>query len=87
MRLGVLQCRLDAEGETTLLLQPGIESRFLVSRASHFVVMLTKLQCVRKVAVHLGYSSDLYRRSWTSVPTRFISAQRLSERRSAESVC
>jgi hypothetical protein len=28
--------------------------------------------------------SGLYRRSWTSLPTPFISAQRLSERRSAE---
>jgi hypothetical protein len=27
------------------------------------------------------------RLSWTSLPTRFITAQRLSERRSAESVC
>jgi hypothetical protein len=40
------------------------------------------LQCVRKVAVHLGYGtgSSLYRRSWTSLPTPFINAQRLSER-------
>jgi hypothetical protein len=29
----------------------------------------------------------LYQRSWTSLPTPFISAQQLSERRSAESVC
>jgi hypothetical protein len=29
----------------------------------------------------------LYRRSCTSLPTSFIRAQRLSERRSAESVC
>jgi hypothetical protein len=29
----------------------------------------------------------LYRRSWTSFPTPFISAQRLSERRFTESVC
>jgi hypothetical protein len=37
-------------------------------------------QCVRKVAVNLGCGSGLYRRSWTSLPTPFISAQRLSER-------
>ena len=50
-------------------------------------------QCVRKVAVHLGYGrvqlncdstrwrtgSGLYRRSWTSLPTPFITVQRLSE--------
>jgi hypothetical protein len=29
----------------------------------------------------------MYKRSWTSLPTPFISAQRLSERRSAECVC
>jgi hypothetical protein len=33
-----------------------------------------------------GKDSGLYRRSWTSLTTPFISAQRLSERRSAESV-
>jgi hypothetical protein len=42
--------------------------------------------CFRKVIVHLGYGSDLYRRSWTSLPKSFISAQRISERRSAERV-
>jgi hypothetical protein len=38
-----------------------------------------ELQCIRKVTVHLSYSSGPYRRSWTSFPTTFISAQRLSE--------
>jgi hypothetical protein len=37
------------------------------------------VQCVRKVAVHTGYGSGLYRRSWTSLPTPFISVQRLSD--------
>jgi hypothetical protein len=40
-------------------------------------------QCVRKVAVHLGVWVAIYRRrtvgTWTSLPTPFISAQRLYE--------
>jgi hypothetical protein len=39
------------------------------------VVQYFIIQCVRKVAVHLGYGSGLYRRSWTSLPILFISAQ------------
>jgi hypothetical protein len=45
------------------------------------------IQCVRKIAVHLEYRSGLYRCSWTSLPTPFISAQRLSESRYAERFC
>jgi hypothetical protein len=41
--------------------------------------LVYKVHCVRKVAMHLGYGSGLYRRSWTSLPTLFISAQRLTE--------
>jgi hypothetical protein len=43
-----------------------------------------KLQCVRKVAVHLGEWVAISRRRivgpWTSLPTPFISEQRFSER-------
>jgi hypothetical protein len=42
------------------------------------------LQCIRKVAVHLGVRVAISRRRivgpWTSLPTTFISAQLLSER-------
>jgi hypothetical protein len=48
------------------------------------------IQCVRKVAVHLGVWVAISRRGifgpCTSLPTTFLFAQRLSERRSAESV-
>jgi hypothetical protein len=44
---------------------------------------ISKVQCVRKVAVHLGVWVAISRRRivgpWTSLPTAFISAQRLSE--------
>jgi hypothetical protein len=49
------------------------------------------IQCVRKVAVHLEvWVAISIRRMvgpWTSLPTPFISAQRLSERSSPECVC
>jgi hypothetical protein len=63
---------------------PGIIN---VSKGRQRIGICGQIQCVRKVAVHLGYGSCLYLHSWTSLPTTFIRAQRLSERRSAESVC
>jgi hypothetical protein len=36
--------------------------------------------CLRKVTVHLGYGTVVFQVSWTSFPTPFVSAQRLSER-------
>jgi hypothetical protein len=52
---------------------------------------LLVLQYVRKVAVHLGVWVAISRRRtvgpWISLPAPFISALRLSERRSEEGVC
>jgi hypothetical protein len=42
---------------------------------------------LQKVFSNKITGSGLYRRSWTSLPTPFISAQRLSERKSVETVC
>jgi hypothetical protein len=51
-----------------------------VPRNIHVCTVRFASHCARNV-------SGLYRRSWTSLPTPFISAQRLSERRSAQSFC
>jgi hypothetical protein len=68
--------------------RPVIRCSFGKSDCAYIWISATiEIRCVRKVAVHLGYGSDMYRRSCTSLPTPFISAQRLSERRSARSGC
>jgi hypothetical protein len=80
---------------------PGLESdtfcirgRCANSITVMFILVMNKtdnVQCVRKVAVHLGVwvAISIWRivAPWISLPTPFISAQLLSEHRSAESVC
>jgi hypothetical protein len=52
---------------------------------NYIVTLRSKSRCALRL--RYGTGSGLYRRWWTSLPTSFISAQRLSESRSAESVC
>jgi hypothetical protein len=50
----------------------------------HYTVR-SKSRCALRL--RYGTGSGLCRRSWTSLPTPFVSAQRLSKHRSAENVC
>jgi transcriptional regulator GlxA family with amidase domain len=49
------------------------------------MLCFSNIQCVRKVAVHLGYGT--VRKFGRQYISQYTSAQRLSERRNAESVC
>jgi hypothetical protein len=60
-------------------------SRHTDPQWSLFYTVLSESRC--PLRLRYGTGSGLYRRWWTSLPTPFISAQRLSERRSAKALC